>query len=80
MIVDDSRWSTLGENLLHLGLEVCNRPLSLETRCARDLGVIFDQLTFSDHTVKPVSSCMSSLAQNKSRQARIRQRLAYSHN
>ena len=34
------------------------------TRCARDLGVIFDdRLTFSDHTVKTVSSCMSSLAQ-----------------
>ena len=32
------------------------------TRCARDLGVIFhDQLTFSHHTVKTVSSCMSSL-------------------
>ena len=63
MIVEYSRWSTLGENLLHLGLEVCNRPLSLGTRCARDLRVIFDQLTFSDHTVKTVSSCMSSLAQ-----------------
>ena len=63
MIVDDSRWSTLGENSLHLGLKVCNRPLSLGTRCARDLGVIFDQLTFSDHTVQTVSSCMSSLAQ-----------------
>ena len=34
------------------------------TLCARDLGVIFDdQLTFSDHTVKTVSSCMSSLTQ-----------------
>ena len=34
------------------------------TRCARDLRVIFDDhLTFSDHTVKTVSSCMSSLAQ-----------------
>ena len=34
------------------------------TRCARDLGVIYDdRLTFSDHTVKTVSSCMSSLAQ-----------------
>ena len=34
------------------------------TRYARDLGVIFDdQLTFSDHTVKTVSSCMSSLTQ-----------------
>ena len=34
------------------------------TRCARDLGVIFDnQLTFSDHTVTTVSSCMSSLTQ-----------------
>ena len=52
MMVDDSRWSTLGENSLHLGLEVCNRPLCLGTRCARD-----------DHTVKTVSSCMSSLAQ-----------------
>ena len=32
------------------------------TRCARDLGVIFDdQLTFSDHAAKTVSSCMSSL-------------------
>ena len=35
---------------------------NLLTRCAKDLGVIFDdQLTFSDHTVKTVSSCMSSL-------------------
>ena len=34
------------------------------THCAGDLGVIFDnQLTFSDHTVKTVSSCMSSLTQ-----------------
>ena len=34
------------------------------THCARDLGVSFDdQLTFSDHTSKTVSSCMSSLAQ-----------------
>ena len=34
------------------------------TRCARDLGVIFyDQLTFSDHTIKTVSSCTSSLTQ-----------------
>ena len=64
MIVDDSRWSTLGENSLQLGLEVCNRPLCLGTRYARDLGVFFDdQLTFSDHTAKTVSSCMSSLAQ-----------------
>ena len=38
--------------------------LKIPTRCARDLGVIFDdRLTFSDHTVKTVSSCMSSLAQ-----------------
>ena len=34
------------------------------THCARDLGLSFDdQLTFSDHTAKTVSSCMSSLAQ-----------------
>ena len=34
------------------------------SRCARDLGVIFDnQLSFSDHNVKTVSSCMSSLTQ-----------------
>ena len=34
------------------------------TRCARDPGVIFDdQLTFSDHTIKTVPSCMSSLSQ-----------------
>ena len=33
-------------------------------RCARDLGLIFDnQLSFSDHTVKTVLSCMSSLTQ-----------------
>ena len=33
-------------------------------RCARDLGVIFDdQFTVSEHTVKTVSSCMSSLTQ-----------------
>ena len=68
MIVDDSRWSTLGENLLHLVLEVCNRPLYQGTRCARDLGVIFDdQLTFSDHTVKTVSSCMSNPAKSRGR-------------
>lgn len=34
------------------------------TRVARDLGVTFDdQLTFNDHIVKTVSSCISSLAQ-----------------
>ena len=34
------------------------------TSCARDLRVIFDdQLTFSDHAVQTVSSCMSSLTQ-----------------
>ena len=34
------------------------------TRCARDLGVIFDdQLYFQIHTVKTVSSCMRSLTQ-----------------
>ena len=34
------------------------------THCARDLGVIFDdELTFSHHAVKTVSSCMSSLTQ-----------------
>ena len=34
------------------------------TRCARDLGMTFDDhLTFSDHTVKTVSSCISSLTQ-----------------
>ena len=34
------------------------------TRCARDLGMIFDdQLSFNDHTVKTMSSYMSSLAQ-----------------
>ena len=34
------------------------------TRCARDLGVSFDdQLTFSGHTGKTVSFCMSSLIQ-----------------
>ena len=34
------------------------------SRCARDLGVVFDNhLSFSDHTVKTVSSCMSSLTQ-----------------
>ena len=40
--------------------------------CARDLEVIFDDhLTFRDHTVKTVSSCMSSLAQiNRAKQAR----------
>ena len=39
--------------------------------CARDLGVSFDdQLTFSDHTAKTVSSCMSNLAQiNRTKQA-----------
>ena len=43
--------SLLGKDLVH-------------SRCARDLGVIFDnQLSFSDHTVKTVSSCMSSLTQ-----------------
>ena len=38
----------------------------VSTRCAGDLGVIFDDhLTFSDHTAtcKTVSSYMSSLAQ-----------------
>ena len=41
------------------------------TRCARDLGVIFDdRLTFSDHTVKTVLSCMSNLTQiNRARHA-----------
>ena len=46
-----ANWSLLCEDLV-------------PTHCAGDLGVIFDdQLTFSDHTAKTVSSCMSSLAQ-----------------
>ena len=43
-------------NLFLLGKDL------VPTRCARYLGVIFDdQLTFSDHIVKTVSCCMSSL-------------------
>ena len=45
-------------NLSQLGKDL------VPTRCARDLGVSFDdQLTFSGHTGKTVSSCMSSLTQ-----------------
>ena len=45
-------------NLFLLGKDL------VPTHCARDLGLSFDdQLTFSDHTAKTVSSCMSSLVQ-----------------
>ena len=65
----------IAASLIHRGsrqmiAKIPNFDLSLlgkdlvPTHCARDLGVIFDhQLTFSDHTVNNVSSCMSSLTQ-----------------
>ena len=49
--------------ILNFNLSLLGKDLA-PTRCARNLGVIFDdQLTFSDHTVKTASSCMSSVTQ-----------------